>query len=80
MPFATDPKILKSMVGFFLKFFREKNIKEVKTEKYQPKEGEKKKILTDLPTFWHLKGTTTYFFLDLIVILSDLWSINSALE
>ena len=53
LPFATDPKILKSTVGFKKKlpvmFFREKKylmnkkicFKAFKTEKYQPKEGEK---------------------------------------
>ena len=47
LPFATDPKILKSTVGFKTKtnypfFLREKNVKAFKTEKYQPKEGRKK--------------------------------------
>ena len=38
-------------------------IKALKTRKYQPKEGERKKVLkkkrfsTDRPMFWHLKGT-----------------------
>ena len=60
LPFATDPKFLKSMVGFKNKikinqFFKKKKcIEAFKTEKYQPKEGVKerrKKILLTGPCF-----------------------------
>ena len=48
LPFATDPKILKSTVVFKKKkiktiILEEKNIKALKTENYQPKEGGKKR-------------------------------------
>ena len=73
LPFAMDPKILKSTVGFLKKFFflnrsleEKKCIKAFKTEKYRPKEGvekkrKKKRFPTDRPMFWHLKGNTTFF-------------------
>ena len=49
LPFATDPKILKSIVSFLIFFFfftvllEKICIQAFKTEKYQHKEGGKKK-------------------------------------
>ena len=65
---ATDPKILgkkKDFFFFFLPLFRKKCIKTFKTEKYQPKEGVKKKrkeISNRLTHVLALKGQYDIFF------------------
>ena len=66
---AFKKKMYLEMYGQLLKkkniftvFLSKSKFRAFKTEKYQPKEGDKKKILADRPMFWHLKGNTTSFF------------------